>query len=1585
MQHEIGIKLSASGATQASASLQQVQGSLGGLGTRIESVRTALGGLGPVLAGALSVGALNAWVKSSIDALDALNDASDATGATVEELSKLEAVALRNGASLDTVTTALLKFNQQLQEADGKNGASQALAAIGLEAESLRKLDPAVAFQKLAAALGEFENSAAKARVTQMLLGKSVRELAPFLADLADAQGVSATATAEMTAQAEAFNKAMFGLNATAAQAGRNFASELLPALNAVASGLTATVGQMNAVDGAAKVANVAIKGLAIIGANVAYVFAGVGREVGAVAAQLAALGRLDFDAFSAIGAEARADAEGSRKWLDEFQQGVWGVGAAAEAVEPKLKKQISETAGLAAASTKAAKASKEHAEALAFAKRLLDDAAKASAAYAESLERGTEAAEGELQRLRDQYIELTAGKAVLTDIINLRTEERAIALERAADATGWEFEAQQLRQQAALLRQQIALRNGISAATASKEAEQANTQAAERAVTEWDRAADQIGQSLADALMNGGKSAAEYIRGLFRALVLQPTVQAGAQYVVNAAGNAATQYTGMALNGLTGSGGFGGGTLAGTVSAAGNYGAVYSGSAYGTGFGTQQSAMLAAQEAGMTSSAGSASMASYAGWAAAIAAGVYKANQDYDQGYNIGGARQLGRDTYGVTGTFEATQADLLKSLGIGDRLASLLSGATAVAKIFGRAAPTITGSGVQGTLGGGDFAGQAYADVYEKGGLLRGGNAYQIFAELPDDIDRFLSGAAQGIMEKAQEFGAALGLPGAELNKVTSEIKLNLGDSIGNNAEDIAGALAGYGDALVAGWAEALKPVAIYGETTIQTIERVGAAIQATNEVLGLLEVPLLAASVAGGQAAQALADSFGGLDKLQAASTTYYQEFFSEEERKANALQALTETLGGVGLALPNSREAFRDLVSGLDLTSEAGREQFTVLMSVAGAYAELNPVLEETAAAVDKMAEAFAAAMQGLAKDAAGLEVQLLRAGGNEPGARALERTQYLAGVGEVSTEQLGAIAAAYDYNQALRDQITALEAAASATQQAAQRAAEVDAERAGLERQVLQLQGDTAAIRQIERAALDESNRAIYDRINALQDEATAAEQAAQAERDAARATEQAAAELRTLDAAASAQAKRVLSPQAYEQFQLSKISDKSGVDVATLIGATKQQVIDFAVAFVQAGENSTAAKLAMIEAASALLDIKDAAATTARDLRAAELQTELDGIARVFGDLSAVADSTQTLSDAYRENRDAIAELESGLDSLLGVIEPTIQQTLQGLLQTRQALAGARESLADTIFGTQLRTLAPDARIAALRGQESALFGQLATSQDPAAVANRLQAVVLQRIKEEATLRATVQQATIDGLNQTIALTEQQRRDQLDALRDQIDALQSLKRLAQDIAQFTGELRFSDLSPLSPEAQLSAARALFEGTVDSAQAGDPNAQGNVTANARAYLEEARAYFASSAAYAGIFQSVLTSLDSIGVTAADVDPQIAAIEAQAAALQSVSEVLIDTSAEELAALQTIDSALAAREGTLTTAIADQTAAAREQIAELRRTADGQEAQLRQAAARHSEITAEMERINTTLTRILTNTELAGAAP
>jgi len=71
-------------------------------------------------------------------------------------------------------------------------------------------------------------------------------------------------------------------------------------------------------------------------------------------------------------------------------------------------------------------------------------------------------------------------------------------------------------------------------------------------------------------------------------------------------------------------------------------------------------------------------------------------------------------------------------------------------------------------------------------------------------------------------------------------------------------------------------------------------------------------------------------------------------------------------------------------------------------------------------------------------------------------------------------------------------------AGATAQQLAQLYATVMQERAGLEMQLLQLQGNTVEIRRREREALHESNRAIYDQIKALEDQKTANEDAAEA-------------------------------------------------------------------------------------------------------------------------------------------------------------------------------------------------------------------------------------------------------------------------------------------------------------------------------------------------------------------------------------------------------------------------------------------------------------------------------------------------------
>ena len=200
----------------------------------IEGIKSGAVAVGGALVGAFSVATITQFVRATVDSVDALNDVADAIGTTVENASALEDIAVRTGGSLDTVTSILVKFNGVLKEADGKNEVSRVLQAIGLEAEELRRIDPAEALRVTSVALAGFADDGDKARAVQVLLGKSVKEAAPFLKDLAEAGELNAKVTSEQAAEAEKFNKQLFELDANIRDAARSLVSELVPALNRV-------------------------------------------------------------------------------------------------------------------------------------------------------------------------------------------------------------------------------------------------------------------------------------------------------------------------------------------------------------------------------------------------------------------------------------------------------------------------------------------------------------------------------------------------------------------------------------------------------------------------------------------------------------------------------------------------------------------------------------------------------------------------------------------------------------------------------------------------------------------------------------------------------------------------------------------------------------------------------------------------------------------------------------------------------------------------------------------------------------------------------------------------------------------------------------------------------------------------------------------------------------------------------------------------------------------------------------------------------------------------------------------------------
>lgn len=530
---------------------------------------------------------------------------------------------------------------------------------------------------------------------------------------------------------------------------------------------------------------------------------------------------------------------------------------------------------------------------------------------------------------------------------------------------------------------------------------------------------------------------------------------------------------------------------------------------------------------------------------------------------------------------------------------------------------------------------------------------------------------------------------------------------------------------------------------------------------------------------------------------------------------------------------------------------------------------------------------------------------------------------------------------------------------------AQRALEdIARERSGLEEELLRLQGNTVELRQREREALDETNRALYDQIQALKD--------AQAEIE----------KQKRLQSTIDGGLDSFLSPEALRQTRAQRIADNlSGIGgtltADQLLGLSRTQIFEMASAFVRLTTVSTDAKQVVVDAAIALERLVRSAEEAARQAAITDLQGQLDEIAKTFGDLSVIAPQAETVSEAFVRSTNELADLERGFGELMGTIGKTVQETLADMLASQKSLQSFRATLREQIDDTYLRTLSPSARIASLKSKEAALFGQISTATDPVAVAQELQRTILQRIKEEAALREST-------LGTEFELTKKLRDEQIKTLRGQIDGFERLRDLAEQMGQFTQSLRFSDLSPLSYGDQLGTARTLFEDTLARAKGGDAFAVGNLQTNARAYLEEARAYFASSAEYASIFQAVTGALDEI--SAGSVDPQIETLQKQLDALDQLNRTTVDTSAEELAGLQAIDAALAAREAANAAAIETQTGLAREQIRVLRDEVIPElKAQLTQAAVRHREITERLDDIVTNTGDLVEAGDLEAGAP
>lgn len=323
-------KVVLSGEDRTRAAFASVNRQLGDLKSNAARLRGVLGGL----FGAISVGGLVAGMKNVVGEMDRVSKAAQKIGTSTESLSALEFAAKLADVSAQSLQSSLGKLARSLDEArSGSGAAAEAFARLEIDPRTFS--DPADAMKAIAERFAAMPDGVSKTALAMDLFGKSGADLIPLLnagasgiAELeAEARRLGITFSSETARAAEEFNDNMTRLQTGLRGFMMQTLSPLIPMLVEVSGALTesgeSADGSKPKISGFALAIKTALEAIIIMGANVKFVFEGIGREIGARAAQAAALARGSLSEAREIGRLLREDNIKARAELDAFEQRV--------------------------------------------------------------------------------------------------------------------------------------------------------------------------------------------------------------------------------------------------------------------------------------------------------------------------------------------------------------------------------------------------------------------------------------------------------------------------------------------------------------------------------------------------------------------------------------------------------------------------------------------------------------------------------------------------------------------------------------------------------------------------------------------------------------------------------------------------------------------------------------------------------------------------------------------------------------------------------------------------------------------------------------------------------------------------------------------------------------------------------------------------------------------------------------------------------------------------------------------------------------------------------------------------------------
>lgn len=328
-----------------------------------------------------------------------------------------------------------------------------------------------------------------------------------------------------------------------------------------------------------------------------------------------------------------------------------------------------------------------------------------------------------------------------------------------------------------------------------------------------------------------------------------------------------------------------------------------------------------------------------------------------------------------------------------------------------------TVTGSGLfggaqsVGSILSGGFDASYYSDIQKKSkflGITTGTKTSTQYTGADGALEQQFTLLLRSFNDAILAAAGPLGVATGEIQNRLNSFVVNIGkiDLKGLTGEQIQEKLTAVFGAAADSMANAAFPgIAQFqkvGEGAFETLVRVASTVEAVGNTLDMLGK---SAEGMGLAAKLGLVDQFESISALTDAADSYFQSFYTKEEQAAARTAQMGRVFDSLGVSMPSTLAAFRQLVEAQDLTTAAGQETYATLLKLAPAFADLQSSLE------------------------------------------------------------------------------------------GAKSAADIATERTDLQRQLLQLQGDTAAIRALDLAKLDGSNRALQQQIWAIQDAQEAAKAA----------------------------------------------------------------------------------------------------------------------------------------------------------------------------------------------------------------------------------------------------------------------------------------------------------------------------------------------------------------------------------------------------------------------------------------------------------------------------------------------------------